>query len=179
MNVFTNFIFKYGLLAIFIIITIEYACFPISSEIVLPISGAVASISDISFLTLVIVSVIAGLIGTSTCYLIGKTGGKAIIGRITSKYPKSNKGINSSIDKFNNYGKYAVSRQINPLIRTYIDSLQEPLAYLTLIYFTISNWNYTVEHPVNWVSYYLREKLYIVSQYYIKYKEIILPLFYY
>lgn len=179
MNVFTNFIFKYGLLAIFIIITIEYACFPISSEIVLPFSGAVASISDISFLTLVIVSVVAGLIGTSTCYLIGKTGGKAIIGRITSKYPKSNKGINSSIDKFNNYGKYAVLfGRLIPLIRTYIGFIAGAfgLSYPSFILpsaIGITLWNTLLIG----LGYYLRENWYIVSQYYIKYKEIILPLF--
>ena len=33
---------QYGLWAIFLIIMLEYACFPISSELVLPVSGLVA-----------------------------------------------------------------------------------------------------------------------------------------
>ena len=179
MNVFTNFIFKYGLLAIFIIIAIEYACFPISSEIVLPFSGAVASISNVGFLTLIFVSVIAGLLGTSICYLIGKIGGKAIITKITNKYPKSHKGINSSIDKFNNYGKFAVLfGRLIPLIRTYIAfiagafGLSYPL-FIIPSAIGITLWNTLLIG----LGYYLRENWYIVSQYYIKYKEIVLPLF--
>ena len=108
MELFTNLIFKYGLIAIFLVITIEYACFPISSEIVLPFSGAVASISQVSFFAVIVVSVVGGLIGTSFCYWVGRFGGKAVIKKITNKYPKSQKGINSSVNRFNQYGKYAV-----------------------------------------------------------------------
>ncbi|MDF2845183.1 MAG: hypothetical protein K0R00_3609, partial [Herbinix sp.] len=43
MNTLTNLISDYGLIAMFIIIMLEYACFPVSSEIVLPFCGAVAS----------------------------------------------------------------------------------------------------------------------------------------
>lgn len=50
MSYITNFIYEHGLLAMFIIIMLEYACFPVSSEIVLPFSGAFASINSISFI---------------------------------------------------------------------------------------------------------------------------------
>lgn len=179
MNVFTNFIFKYGLIAIFIIITIEYACFPLSSEIVLPFSGAVASISNVSFLKTILVSVIAGLIGTSICYSIGKIGGKAIIRKITNKYPKSYKGINSSIEKFNKYGHFAVLfGRLIPLIRTYIAFIAGAfgLSYPSFLIpsaIGITLWNTLLIG----LGYYLRENWYIVSQYYVRYKEVILPLF--
>lgn len=179
MNIFTNFIFKYGLIAIFLIITIEYACFPISSEIVLPFSGAVASVSGASFLTTIIVSVIAALIGTSICYIIGKIGGKAIIRKITNKYPKSYKGINSSINKFNKYGRFAVLfGRLIPLIRTYIGFIAGAfgLSYLSFIIHSaigVTLWNTLLIG----LGYYLRENWYIVSQYYVKYKGIVLPLF--
>ena len=50
MNTISELINEYGLVAMFIIIMLEYACFPVSSEIVLPLSGAVASINNTHFL---------------------------------------------------------------------------------------------------------------------------------
>ncbi len=178
MELFTNFIFKYGLIAIFLVITIEYACFPISSEIVLPFSGAVASISHISFFSVLIVSVIGGLIGTSFCYWLGRFGGKALLGKITSKYPKSQKGLDSSINRFHNYGKYATCfGRLIPLIRTYIGfiagayNMPYPLYFLSSA-IGITLWNTLLIG----LGYYLREKWHIVSELYSKYKAIIIPL---
>lgn len=178
MDVFTNFIFKYGLIAIFLVITIEYACFPISSEIVLPFSGAAASVSGVSFFTTILVSVIAALIGTSACYMVGRIGGKTIIQKITNKYPNSSKGINSSIEKFNKSGQFAVLfGRLIPLIRTYIAFIAGAfgLSYPSFIISSaigITLWNTLLIG----LGYYLRENWYVVSQYYVSYKKVILPL---
>lgn len=178
MNFFTNFIFKYGLIAIFLIITIEYACFPISSEIVLPFSGAVASITGIHFFTIIPVSVAGGLIGTSISYFIGRVGGRAIINKIMIKFPKSQKGLESSMNKFNKYGLFAVCfGRLIPLIRTYIafvagaSALNYP-SYLLSSFIGITLWNTLLIG----LGYSLREKWDIVGHYYTRYKEVILPL---
>ena len=49
MDTLLNFLSRYGLAAMFLIILLEYAYFPVSSEIVLPFSGAVASVQSIPF----------------------------------------------------------------------------------------------------------------------------------
>ena len=85
----SDLIYEYGLVAMFIIIMLEYACFPVSSEIVLPLSGAVASINNTHFLVILPLSVIAGIIGTGACYTVGWYGGGAIINAIKRKYPNS------------------------------------------------------------------------------------------
>jgi len=179
LELFTNFIFKYGLIAIFLVITIEYACFPISSEIVLPFSGAVASISQINFISVLIVSVVGGLIGTSFCYWVGRFGGKAILSRITSKYPKSKKGIDASVNRFNQYGKYAVLfGRLIPLIRTYIGFIAGAYSMPYPLYFISSSIGITLWNTLLiGLGYYLREKWHIVSDLYTRYKAIILPLF--
>ena len=179
MELFTNFIFKYGLFAIFFVITIEYACFPISSEIVLPFSGAVASVSHIGFFTVLLVSVIGGLIGTSFCYFIGRIGGKTILHKITTKYPKSEKGLNSSINRFNQYGKYAVCfGRLIPLVRTYIGFIAGAYNMSYSIYFLSSAVGITIWNTLLiGLGYYLREKWHIVGEFYVKYKAFILPLF--
>lgn len=118
---FKSTFFEYGLLAMFLIILIEYACFPISSEIVLPFSGAFASIQGIPFFIVLPLSVIAGLVGTCICYGIGNYGGAVIINKIKRKFPKSAKGMDSAQDTFNKYGAIAVCLgRVVPICRTYI-----------------------------------------------------------
>ncbi|HHT97995.1 MAG TPA: DedA family protein, partial [Clostridiales bacterium] len=121
MKLISQLFFEYGLLAMFLIILIEYACFPISSEIVLPFSGAFASIQGIPFFIVLPLSVVAGIIGTCICYGIGSYGGTVIINKIKNKFPKSTKGMDSAQVTFNKYGPIAVCLgRIIPICRTYI-----------------------------------------------------------
>ena len=60
-----TFLSQYGLLAIFIIITLEYACFPISSEVVLPVSGLIAAQLHHKITVVILISVVAGIIRAS------------------------------------------------------------------------------------------------------------------
>ena len=64
MELLTSLFQKYGLFGLCLMILLEYACFPISSELVLPFTGAVARSEDVSFFLLLPLSVLAGLLGT-------------------------------------------------------------------------------------------------------------------
>lgn len=121
MHSIVHYLNTYGLYAMFFIILLEYACFPISSEIVLPLSGAIALTQHVSFLFVLLLSLIAGLIGTSICYLIGKIGGSRLLSFLSRRHDKIQKGIDFSYKKFDQYGTSAVlfGRMI-PLCRTYI-----------------------------------------------------------
>jgi len=70
---------RYGLIAVFIIIALEYACFPLPSEIVLPFAGAYAASQGIPFLVILLISALAGLLGSLICYLVGRIGGNALL----------------------------------------------------------------------------------------------------
>lgn len=179
MKYITELFFQYGLLAMFLIILIEYACFPISSEIVLPFSGAFASIQGIPFLIVLPLSVIAGLIGTSLCYLIGYYGGHFIINKIRHKYPKSNKGLDSSHNFFDKYGKYAVCMgRVIPICRTYI-AFFAGIAKLNFITYIISSaigitvWNTLLIG----LGYVFHSNYQVIAIYYNKFKDIIIPIF--
>ena len=65
---------NYGTPAIIVLIALEYACFPISSELVLPFAGAFGAGHGTPLFLLIIYSSIAGLIGTTFTYLIGRFG---------------------------------------------------------------------------------------------------------
>lgn len=178
MNSLTELIYDYGLIAMFFLILVEYACFPVSSEIVLPFSGAVASMQNISFFTILPLSILAGLIGTSICYAIGRTGGASLLDRIIIKYPKTKSGIETSYQRFDSYGSYAVCiGRVIPICRTYIAFVagaakQNYLTFLGYSALGITIWNILLIG----LGYVLRENWGSVETYYNDYKKIIIPI---
>ncbi|NLZ83910.1 MAG: DedA family protein [Clostridiales bacterium] len=179
MSFLTDLIYEYGTLAMFIIIMLEYACFPVSSEIVLPFSGAVASINDTNFIFIIFLSIIAGLIGTGITYTIGWFGGAALLNKIKKRFPKSENGINSAFKRFNNHGAAAVCMgRVIPLIRTYIalvagSAKLNPVTYFSYSALGITIWNTLLIG----LGYTLRENYETVSQYYSRYKHNLIPVF--
>ncbi|MDO5521570.1 MAG: DedA family protein [bacterium] len=177
MNFFISLIYEYGLIAMFFLILLEYACFPVSSEIVLPFSGAVASIQHVSFLVIILVSVAAGLLGTSICYGIGRYGGVPLIEKIKRKFPSTEHGLDSSFEKFNKYGHIAVCiGRVIPICRTYIafiaGAVKQPYGlFLTSSGIGITVWNIILIG----LGYTLRENWTMVGTYYEEYKIIIMP----
>ncbi len=177
MNIVTNLIYEYGLIAMFIIILLEYACFPVSSEIVLPFSGAVASINHTNFFVILLLSVIAGLIGTGICYTVGWFGGGTIIAAVTHKFPKSKKGIEEAYERFNRHGASAVCiGRVIPLIRTYIALVAGAAKFNPLTYFCASALGITIWNTLLiGLGYILRENYQKVGTYYIRYKHNLIP----
>lgn len=179
MNLLLNLIKEYGLIAMFLIIMLEYACFPVSSEIVLPFSGAVASINQTSFLVILPLSIVAGLIGTGICFTIGWFGGGAILSAIKKRFPKSEKGINSAYEKFSTYGASAVCLgRVIPLIRTYIALVAGAAKLNPVTYFTASALGITIWNTLLiGLGYTLRENYKMVGEYYARYKHNLIPVF--
>lgn len=179
MDFITNFVHEYGLVAIFVIIMLEYACFPVSSEIVLPFSGAVASGNHTNYFVVLGLSILAGLIGTGICFAIGWFGGGAILQGLTRRFPKTKKPIDAAHDKFKEYGPSAVCiGRVIPLIRTYIafiagSAKMNPLTYFGASLIGISIWNTLLIG----LGYILQENYQRVGQYYEKYKSNLNPIF--
>lgn len=178
MGFLTDMIYNHGLIAMFLIILLEYGCFPVSSEIVLPLSGAVASINNTHFLVILPLSVIAGLIGTGICYTVGWFGGGAIINAVKKRFPKSEKSINASYERFNKNGASAVCiGRVIPLVRTYIalvagSAKLKPSTYFLSSFLGITIWNTLLIG----LGYSLRENYSKVSDYYVRYKHNLIPI---
>ena len=166
---------RYGIFAMILIIFLEYACFPISSELVLPFSGAVARAENVSFFLLLPLSVLAGLLGTGLCYLAGHIGGEAILTKLIKRFPKTEKAINTSRAKFNKYGAGAVCiGRVIPLCRTYIafiaGSVKQPFRqYLAYSFFGITVWNCILIS----LGYLLKSNWNEVQRYYEEYKLVL------
>lgn len=112
---------KLGYIGIFLVIGLEYACFPIPSEVVLPFVGMSIPQTSLFFLPSFLVSILAGLVGSLICYAIGFYGGEPLLTRLS----KRSAGLQTALDKFNawfaSYGRWAVLlTRVVPLTRTYI-----------------------------------------------------------
>ncbi|HEX3026295.1 MAG TPA: DedA family protein [Clostridia bacterium] len=176
-SVLLEWIAEYGLAAVFIMIAMEYACFPMPSEILLPFAGAFAAQNGIGFFSLLLVSVGAGITGAFTCYLIGAFGGSAVIDRISRKHPKTAAGINASRAWFHRYGNLSVMiGRVLPICRTYISfvagiSRQNPVWFAAFSLIGISIWNLVLTG----LGFMLGDNWERVSVYAEKYKYILLP----
>lgn len=112
---------QYGMAAIFLLILAEYACFPVSSEIILPLAGLMGARAGFPFAALVIFSTAAGLAGSCITYGIGRFGGSPLLERLMKRFPSLSKPILSSYRTFGDHGKSAVLLcRLIPLCRTYI-----------------------------------------------------------
>ena len=172
MELFTSLFEQYGLLGLCLMILLEYACFPISSEIVLPFCGAFAKSYGISFFLLIPGSVLAGMIGTSFCYFIGRLGGSKVLTMLKTRFPKTKKGIEASEEKMERFGALAVCfGRVIPLCRTYIafiaGSVKQPFTqFLSYSFFGITVWNCILIG----LGYLLKSNWNEVQRYYEEYK---------
>ncbi len=177
MSLFTNFINEYGLTALFVIILLEYACFPVSSEIILPFAGAISALQKTEFLIILLLSILAGLLGTGLCFMIGWFGGGAILSAIVRRFPKAGKGIAAATAKFNENGAYAVCiGRVIPIIRTYIALVAGAARLNPVTYFTASALGITVWNTLLiGFGYVLQSNYSRVAGYYSQYKHNLRP----
>src|ERR1700740_2229063 len=110
-----------GVLAIFVLMAAESAGIPISSEIVVPLGGALASQGKISFAGVVAAASLGNLVGSLVAYLVIKRYGEPLIlgpGRrvgLTAGHLRVAKRF------FDRFGLFAVfAGRLLPVVRTYI-----------------------------------------------------------
>lgn len=111
----------YGLVAIFIVVALEYACFPLPSEVVLPFAGAFAARNGTSFWFVLPGCCIAGLFGCLLCYTIGRFAGTALFAWMETRFPRTQTGLEATRVWFDKRGSISVCLgRVLPLFRTYI-----------------------------------------------------------
>lgn len=126
---------------------LEYACFPIPSEVVLPLSGLILKSLSYNFLYVVFLSSLFGLIGTLICYALGRLLGYRVLLFIIKKFPDSHEGINSTKEKYLKSAKKSVLLgRLIPLCRTYISFFsgiykQNILEFILYSFIGIFVWN--------------------------------------
>ncbi|MEG0014188.1 MAG: DedA family protein [Cellulosilyticaceae bacterium] len=155
-----------GYMGIVFIVGLEYACFPIPSEVVLPFVGISVVAGEFTFIRALIASIIGGLLGSLICYAIGFNGGVPLLEWSSKKWPKTKKTIVVLNKWFAKYGNIAVLlTRVFPLTRTYISILAgaEKLRLGTFIGYSLVGivaWNTLLIS----LGYFLGDNLALIEQ---------------
>ena len=135
-----------GLLAIFLTMAAESAGIPISSEIVVPLGGALASQGKLSFVGVVIAASVGNLLGSLVAYLLVRRYGEILIlgpGRRVGLTPGHLRLANRFFER---WGLAAVfAGRLLPVIRTYI-SFPAGLSRITVLPFSLA----TIAGAIPW-----------------------------
>src|SRR3989441_5147655 len=112
----------WGLLAIFVTMTGESAGVPISSEIVVPLGGALASQGKLNFVLVVLVASAANLAGSLIAfYLTRRYGERVVLSRLGRSLGLSRGHLKLAERFFKRFGLWAVFvGRLVPIVRTYI-----------------------------------------------------------
>ena len=110
-----------GLLAIFLTMAAESAGIPISSEIVVPLGGALAAQGKLSFVGVVIAASAGNLLGSLVAYLLVRRYGEALILGPGRRVGLTTGHLRLANRFFERWGLFAVfAGRLLPVIRTYI-----------------------------------------------------------
>jgi membrane protein DedA with SNARE-associated domain len=135
-----------GLIAIFLTMAAESAGIPISSEIVVPLGGALASQGKLSFLGVVLAASAGNLLGSLIAYLLVRRYGEVLILGPGRRVGLTAGHLRLANRFFERWGLFAVfAGRLLPVIRTYI-SFPAGLSRITIVPFTLA----TVAGAIPW-----------------------------
>ena len=167
-----------GVKGALILVFLEYLCFPIPSEVVLPIMGYFANYQG-NFVWMIFLSIIASLMASLLLYLVGYYGGSKLLNTIYNKFSWSNKSIDFSQRLIEKHSKIALClSRVIPLSRTYISLVAgmfkcELATYIFYSSLGITIWN-TILISLGYIMF---DNLNVLEVIYGKYKMLILIAF--
>lgn len=137
-NTVLDYFSNYGLYFLFIIVFLEYMNLPgLPAGIIMPAAGILIASSEMNFITALIVSVIAGLLGSYVLYFIGYFLGKPILDKFYHKYKKLQPSIDKAVSYTEQHGnKGVLIARLIPVARTLI-SLTVGTVRMNFISFTV------------------------------------------
>jgi membrane protein DedA with SNARE-associated domain len=150
-NTLINLVGSYGLLAIFITMAGESCGLPISSEIVVPLGGALASQGKLNFLLVVLVASVANLAGSLIAFYLTRRFGEPFVLSRVGRWMGLNKGHLRLAERFfRRFGLWAVLiGRLLPIVRTYISfpAGVSKIGYVTFSIATLAGaipWNFAL-----------------------------------
>jgi membrane protein DedA with SNARE-associated domain len=145
-DVATEFIGSAGVLAVFLLMTLESACIPVPSEAIMLFAGFAVSKGELTLFGVVVAGVLGNLVGSWIAYALGYYGRLDLLekNRLIHISPKH---LRWADDWFSRYGAATVffSRML-PIVRTFI-SLPAGVAKMPFWRFTL----YTLAGCIPWV----------------------------
>ena len=131
---------QYGLIAIFIIVLLEYLNLPgFPAGVIMPLAGVFAANGRINFLIALLVSVAAGLVGSWILYFLGLKGGEIFLKAYLKKFPKHRPAIEKNMALIRSKGSIGVfTAKLIPMVRTLI-SIPAGVTKMDFVKYTASS----------------------------------------
>lgn len=121
LHILKDIIISLGYGGIFIATGLEYACFPVSSEILLPLIGYTIAAGEMNLIFSIFISTFAGTLGSLFCYMMGRLGGTFLEQTLCKRFETLQIGMDKAKHVFEQYGKISVLLgRMFPIARTYI-----------------------------------------------------------
>lgn len=134
------YITQYGIIAIFVIIFLEYLNMPgLAAGIVMPLAGIWAAKGHINFLLALVITLLAGVIASWILYFLGRCGGGFLLEKYLKKFPQHREAIERNFDLIRKKGAVGVFiGRFIPMIRTLI-AIPAGILKMNFWEFTISS----------------------------------------
>lgn len=164
-----------GYFGIIFITSLEYACFPLPSEVVLPFIGMGIATGTYSFVHAWVASALGGMFGSLIAYAIGYIGGVPFLNWSKKRFPKTEQTIIALDHWFNRYGNIAVCiTRIIPLTRTYVSILAgsqkfDLLKFMGYTALGVAAWNTVLIS----LGYFLGNNLSLIEQIVSRYSMVV------
>lgn len=139
-EVIMDYFVKYGGVAIFVIVLLEYLNLPgFPAGVIMPLAGVWAAKGNIHFIPAILITVAAGLTGSLILYWIGYTGGDFVLKKYLNKFPKQRPMIEKKLEWVRERGSMGIFlSKLIPMIRTLI-SIPAGVSKMNLVQYTVSS----------------------------------------
>ena len=136
-NFAINIISSLGYWGVFIGMTLESACIPLPSEVIMPFAGFAVYQGKMTLLGITIVGTLGNLLGALIAYFVGLKGGRPFLEKYEKYILISSSKLDLADSWFKKYGHEAVLiSRVLPIIRTFI-SLPAGIARMDLKKFIV------------------------------------------
>ncbi len=164
-----------GLPGIVILMAIESACIPLPSEVIMPLSGFLASQGRFSLIAVALAGTAGNLIGSIPAYYLGQYGGRPLIEKYGRYLLITRKDLDTADRWFNKYGEATIFfARLLPVVRTFI-AFPAGVSKMNIMKFSV----YTLLGSFPWcfglayIGYTLGEHWSVVKGYFHKFDLVI------
>lgn len=148
-SVITDYIMRYGGMAVFIIVLLEYMNLPgFPAGIIMPLAGLWAAQGNMHFAAILLLTVAAGMCGSWILYALGYTGGNMFLKAYIKRFPKHEEAIERNLAMLRKRGCLGIFiSKLIPMVRTLI-SIPAGIMKMNFVKYTISSlcgiivWNF-------------------------------------
>ena len=131
---------RYGAVAIFVIVLLEYMNLPgFPAGVIMPLSGVWAAKGNIDFPTVMLITLSAGLLGSWILYVLGRTGRNMLLEKYLQKFPKHREAIEKNFEMIRQKGCFGIFiSKLIPMVRTLV-SIPAGVLKIDFIKYTLSS----------------------------------------